>query len=172
MLWEKICILQNKTHQKKLQWNHMNQFVGLVINGATSKVDCGLKTHLRIYAPVLVKTRCFAHEEVFACRWWFKIAPKLLILDHFVNKVYEWVGISSNGQKKLNSLMMTIYNHWLFLYSIKFVGFLNVKYWRAFCIICQQLWMLLKCRMPINNIKLQPSGFNTSFILWWTCWWS
>jgi hypothetical protein len=106
---------------ERLQWN-TNQLVALATNGATLVIGChhGLTSHLRYYVPALVNTHCTAHQEalvnthctahqealvnthcsahqeaLFACDE-FKTIPKLLILDQFTIKVYEWVARSSN----------------------------------------------------------------------------
>jgi hypothetical protein len=54
---------------------------------------------MRAEVPTLLNVHCIAHRETLAAGFATRYFLDFQMLDRFANKVYEWVGRSTNRRK-------------------------------------------------------------------------
>jgi hypothetical protein len=81
--------------------------VALATDGASSMTGhrTGLAARMRAEVPTLKYVHCIGHREALAAGDAAKSFPDFQMLDCFANKVYEWVGRSTNRRNELKRLL-------------------------------------------------------------------
>jgi hypothetical protein len=59
--------------------------------------------------PTLINVHCLAHSEALATGDASRSFPDFQMLDRFANKVYEWVGCSTNRRNELKRLLKDVF---------------------------------------------------------------
>ena len=72
----------------------LNQ-VALAIDGAFNMTGHrrGLMVRMRAKVPTLINVHCIAHREALVPRHATIAFPEFQMLDHFANKIYDWLGM-------------------------------------------------------------------------------
>ena len=82
---------------EKIHWMPLNQ-VALATDGPSSTTGhcTGLATRMRAKVPTFINVHCIAHREALATKDEARVFLEFQMLDCFANKVYEWMGFSTN----------------------------------------------------------------------------
>ena len=68
-----------------------------------------LTTRMHAEVPTLINVHFIVHCEALATRYATRVFPKFRMLDHFANKVYDWVGCSTNRRNELKWLLNDVF---------------------------------------------------------------
>ena len=95
---------------EKMHWMPLKQ-VALATDGASSMTGhrTGLATRMRAKVPTLINVHCIAHREALAAGDAARSFPYFQMLDRFANKVYEWMGRSTNRRNELKRLLKDVF---------------------------------------------------------------
>ena len=95
---------------EKMHWIPLQQVV-LATDGASSMTGhrTGLAARMRAEVPTLINVHCIAHREALAAGDAARSFPNFQMLDRFANKIYEWVGRSTNRRNELKRLLKDVF---------------------------------------------------------------
>ena len=87
----------------------------------------GSVARMRAKVPTLINIYFFVHRESLVVGDATRAFLGFQMLDHFANKVYEWVGYSTNRRNELEQLLKDVFEDYVVVYKcMQYGDFLKV----------------------------------------------
>ena len=95
---------------EKMHWMILNQVASTTDGASRMTRHCtGLAARMHADVSTLMNVHYITHHEALAARDAARVFSRVQMLDCFANKVYEWVGCSTDQRNELKRLLKDVF---------------------------------------------------------------